>query len=144
VANKLAVILATKYSFGGNIESKEELPQNIKIAQPSIARQVEQEANIVKAKEIEQMISQSEREKIMAEVASERYGLYDGVSAGFENEGSYEEEVEIATPKKNEFSSLFGGENEAESVLERERMLRLKKQQQSLSTGGKNSFSRGD
>ena len=117
-ANRLAIALVTRYDmvmktgllpaalpFVPPVPAQSFVPptrqrsqENVKIAPPSMMQQVaagesimqqSTGANIVKVPDLPENISEDEREQIMAEVVSKRYGMVEGIASsdvGFEEE----------------------------------------------------------
>ena len=102
----------------------------------------EKEPAIIKSGDMTSIISQIEREQMLAEAASQRYGLTEGIESGVSTR-----EGEFMVPTGN---SNIGGLNlfpeDNASILEQERIYRLKHQQNVLAGGssanGKPSFRR--
>lgn len=152
-ANKLAIALVTKYDMvmkqGAPAQQqqmaiakpKQQAP--VKMAPPSIIQQMQQvaagenimqpaNANIVKLANLPEEISDNERERIMAEVVSKRYGMVEGLAS---NDSGFEEDVSgLVDPSVIAASSAFT-EGAANPILEAERLQRLAKQQQALKSG---------
>ena len=150
-ANKLAIALVTRYEMVMKTglpapaqviaRPRPQQQEAMKVAPPSVMQQVAAgenimhstgEANIVKMSDLPENISDTERERIMAEVVSKRYGLVEGIASG---DAGYEEDVSgLVDPSTLAASSAFT-EGAANPVLERERLMRLAKQQQALKSG---------
>jgi len=149
-AQKLAMVLVAKYQISP-LEFRPSMPiakaqRSPKIAPPSTAQQIakayQDTAGVVKAPEGAEAISDEERERIMAEVLSERAGIHlsEGLTAG--DDGEMEDINFPAVPGEGgNIGSMFteGGEN---PILEKERLKRLAKQQQALRSGT-GAFRRG-
>jgi len=143
-ANKLAVTLVTRYDMAMKSDSvtitKTKRQDAVKVAPPSMMRQVvadesiiqSADANIVKMADFPETISDAERDRIMAEVVSKRYGMVDGITT---SDSGFEEDVSgLVDPSTIAASSIFT-EGATIPVLEKERLLRLAKQQQALKSG---------
>lgn len=148
-AHKLAVALVAKYDIGLRGEyrpvARKPVAQNAPAqTKPSVMQQLTKktkEPEVMTAEQLQKIaedeeISEAEREAIMADAVSRRYGLVDQITAEGLRSGD------------EDFSELTGehvfSDSQEIPILERERMLRLQKQQQALRTGGKNSFTRSD
>lgn len=144
-AHNLAVVLISEYEISANkIMSKKSTPKeeiiippkteevvvSEKIAPPSI---IKQESNVVKAPEVPDNISDAEREKIMEEAVKERYNIVEQ-----SNVVDFDDFGELDDP--GGIGSMFS--EESDSILERERIKRLSKQQNILNGGGKGAFRR--
>ena len=160
-ANRLAIALVTKYDMVMKDEQQQQVsllaaprPRSqvqaqtqqapMKIAPSSILQQMQQVAaggnimqsegdvNVVKFGELSEDISDSERERIMADVVSKRYGMVEGVASmdtGFDTDVSG-----LVDPTTLPMTSPFS-EGNANPLLEAERLQRLAKQQQALRSG---------
>ncbi len=152
-ARRLAMALLTKYNISSNttmkprqemkVEQKQEVERQMKIAEPSFAQKIEK--SMVVSADVVNGISDEEREQIMAEAVSEKYGLYnDGMIQSEDNDDFQEYEsdfnVEEVPNRNTGLSSMF---DSSDGVLEKERQMRLAKQRAALSGGGKSSFRRG-
>ena len=141
---KLAMALVARYSIGlrENMEESVSRPRMTKTATaderrhktapPSIMAQAEREPdpNVISAEKL-QSITDQEREEMLAAAAAKRYNLVEGITV----DGDPDPNVNLDT------SSLFN-EPSSDSILERERQLRLKKQKSVLEGGGSGSFRR--
>jgi Zn-finger nucleic acid-binding protein len=146
-ANKLAVTLVTKYDMtikcGEPSRPKQEKKSQgtSKIAAPSIMQQIANgenvisETSVMKIGDMPDTISDAEREEIMAEMVSKRYGLIDGIATDAE----FEEDVSgLVNPAHLATASQTGSlftEGASNPILEQERLARLAKQQSALKSG---------
>lgn len=154
-AHKLAVALVARYEIQmrGNTpivrapRAQPAATPPMRVAKSATQQLIKESAapepNIMTAEQLQQAgesgeISNNERDAIMADVVSKRYGMVDQITAegikGFEGEELPSDILE---------GSLFS-EGAKVPILEQERLLRLQKQQQALMTGGKNSFRRSE
>lgn len=106
-------------------------------APPSIAQQLlkdQSSEGVISASDLQRIsedgISDAERESIMADVVSKKYGLVDQIAAS--DIGSTENDLTDGN-LLNESSFSGGG---AVPILEQERLLRMQKQQSAMSGGG--------
>lgn len=88
--------------------------------------------NVVKLADLPQGISDAEREEIMTEMVSKRYGLVEGISAVDNYEPDVSGLVDPSTVMQQ--TSPFS-EGNANPILEAERLHRLAKQQMALRSG---------
>jgi hypothetical protein len=138
-ARNLATIIVSKYNIsfsnepGVQLEKKPVPKQAVepqhKVAPPSPMKQAmsNEQANIVKVSETDGMTDE-EREKIMEEAIREKFNMVDSIQADTIMNDDFDEE----TPNGD---ALFS-EGGAQPLLERERIARLKKQQQAMNGGG--------
>lgn len=155
-AHKLAVALVTRYdiqlrgSQPAVVRQASRQQRPAAPAQPSHTQKLIQEAqgvqepNIVSPEELQKMaeqgISEAEKEAMMADAVSRKYNLVDQfVSEGTKNNG-------IFIPEDDDLPALQGqpfSEGAEVPILEKERLLRLQKQQQAMhGGGGRGSFRR--
>lgn len=138
-AHKLAIALIAKYDVqirDGAVKSVPKRQQNIKIAQSSTKKLIEENNKIMNEEQLKRIandgeISDAEREEIMADVVSKKYGMVDQLSA-----------QSLKGDEFNELQGLNFSDSDEVPILEKERMLRLQKQQQALNGGKESSFRR--
>lgn len=132
-AHSLAIMLIAEYEINmrkDNVKiiKDDKVVEKPKQAVKSSSISEEDEKNIIKTPEIPEGISEAEREKIMEQALKERYDFVgdDNFDVG-----------ELDDP--GESGSMFSNED---SILEKERIARLSKQQNILNGGGKGAFRR--
>lgn len=143
-AHRLAMAIISRYDLSIRENAELVVPKKqvrthsapIKTAPPSAAQQVsKKQEGVISAEEIERRgLSDKEREAIMTDAISKHYNMMDGLTDG----------AAQAEENSENFDLLQGalvGESEENPILERERLMRLKKQQAALS-GGSGSFRR--
>jgi Zn-finger nucleic acid-binding protein len=156
-AHKLAIALVSRYEIqlrgqGANLPTVNRARPSapIKMASGSTKKLIEdysedKPGKIITTNELQKIaeeasISDMEREAIMADAVSKHYNMIDQTVASTIVKGE-------SNPLLNgDLASLNGSifsEGQEVPILERERLLRLQKQQGALRSGGKNSFSRG-
>lgn len=142
-AQKLAMVLMARYDIGLRAEAatmpavsaRANVPARSthKVAPPSAAQQISKTAgNVITAEEINaEGISDAEREAIMADAVSKRYGMMDQISAASigDDDGLEGPDIDI-DPNTSPFAE--GADN---PVLEKERLIRLQKQQAAMRSG---------
>lgn len=118
LAHKLALILFSKYNM------------NVKITQKIVPQYAP--AKIVEEKS-DGEISQEERDRILEEVAKEKYNMIDGV-VDTTKKVKGNADPKLVAELTNVFNDL-GNNDTAENILEQERLIRLQTQQQKLNSG---------
>jgi hypothetical protein len=146
-AHHLAMTLVAKYDI--IIRDGEQIPNiqvpvktaaSRKIAPPSAMKQAMQQ-DIIRIPEVPDGISDKERDQIFEQAVRDKYNIVDQIQADalIKDEFNDDSESQALVPVNN---SLFS-EGNSNSILERERMVRLAKQQQAMNGGGQGLFRRG-
>lgn len=151
-AHNLAVVLVAKYDIGIKEFDTVQMPNTSiqgttrktsqgvsrKIAAPSVMKQIMQQSasEIVQAPQTPDGISDRDRDQIFEQAVREKYNIVDQVQADVLTNDDFED-TQALVPADSVFS-----EGNANPILERERMMRLTKQQQAMNGGGQGVFRR--